>query len=88
MYLRPASGLQDPARVAPFSVNATVCTSGDFASPESKLYGTAGMKISSIPDGPKKGDLIVIGGKTYLAQELFIDAQADWVDIKLRLAGK
>lgn len=82
VYSRLASGAV--AALGPITVSATVFTGGEFASPDGDIYGNVGLKISSIPGGPKKGDFIAIAGVSYIVQLIFADIQGDWADLKIR----
>lgn len=81
LYSRLAVGLNDA--VAPISLTKPVFSSAEYADPSGPFHASIGLKISAIPGGPQKGDIVNINGTDYVAMELH-PTEDDWVDIRLR----
>lgn len=90
-YQRPQGAKFDA--VAPFSITATVETSGDMASPSGPIYADVFIQVVPLlPIGPQKGDQITIADAAvqdgiYVVQEIFWDREAGSAHLKVRWLG-
>lgn len=92
LYSRPASG--SFSAVAQFSLQGIFDTSGEFASSTGPAFGQAYVKISDIPLGPQRGDLIIptvglpaLVGRIYRVEESFPDFVSGDAELKVRWTG-
>jgi hypothetical protein len=74
--------------IAPFSLSCFLNTSGEYASPSGPIYSGLTAKISDIPLGAQKGDLVVAEGKTYFVQIISSDAETGTALLGIRWTGK
>lgn len=87
-YSRPASA--NFTAVSSFSIDVTVDTAGDYASPTGPIYGGVFVSLADIPLGPQKGDLITftsLSARSYKVEEIFRDDAAGNATLKVRWTG-
>lgn len=84
-YSRPLS--PNFAAVAQFTLNILPDTSGPYATPLGPEAGALFVRISDIPLGPQKGDLVTFLTRVYLVQEIVQDVSEGSAYLKIRWTG-
>ena len=89
IYSRPAGPRFNA--VPAFAITAALNSGGDYASPTGQIAGALLVRMSDIPLGPQKGDIVTIAAAPapmksgdYLVQEIFMDAAPGWAMLQIR----
>lgn len=90
-YSRPVS----PRFVAVpvFTAKAWIDTGGEYASPTGPLFAAVFVRLSDIPLGPQKGDLVAtlspspLAGRSYRVEEIFPNVNENHAILKVRWTG-